>query len=911
MTSRLSTGNPGGRAAAAILVLLLILLPGVGSAAVTTVLDDAGVMAPELEFWHWPQGTVESDQTLASLLKREGERIGSTQSNFGYTSDTYWFRLRITNPSGSPRNRLIVVHAPQLDDLRFLEYRGETQVRSLVTGENHPFRQRWVPVPEYAFPISLEPGETRTYLFRARSEGSLLFPLKIWQERDYLLEYNRISNARSLYYGLLLFVILFNIFIYFTLKEPMYLHYVLYIGSILLIQATLHGRTFQVLWPNLPGLSNLVILVSVPLVTLAANEFSRRFLELPQRDPFWNRLLSVGSLLAALNLLATPLLPPEIAKAAALLIALLCTAFLLIVGPLMWWRGIRQARLFTAGWLFLLIGVAVTGMLELGVLPYNLLTTQSIQLGSAAEAVILSLAIVERIYQERNQRLQVQQQIIEEQKERQRLEAFRLHEATHSPTSELPNRAFLNQFGRDQIRMHPAQPFALCLIRLNRYHDIDRTLGQDIADQLIYQLGIQINEFIDGIDGYLLLEQGNEGPVYLASMDESTLAAFLPLPDASLQNTVHSAIQPLREFLLQRIRYGHLSLDLDPRIGVAQYPTHAESIEGLMRAAKIALEGTSHIEGCIALYRAEVDPYSERRLTLMAELDQAIEHNHLYLCFQPILDLQSRQLVSLEALVRWTHPTHGEISPGEFVPLAEQSGNIGKLTQWVLEEGLRKLVQLGEAGFAEVGVSLNLSVIDLESAHFADRLLKLLEDTGASARRLTLELTETAVMKDPQLALAVLRSLSQHGIAIALDDFGTGYSSLTYLRELPLSKIKIDRAFTRALEHSEDARVIVNTILTMCHTLGYEVVAEGVENEAAARWLDDMGCDQLQGFWLGRPMLWDFTLEWLRSFEQFQAQHPGFVQGLPPRVSRNAGESTPPAQSMPPVAPPGQRSDPD
>jgi EAL domain-containing protein (putative c-di-GMP-specific phosphodiesterase class I)/GGDEF domain-containing protein len=835
-------------------------------------LEDSPAQIPELEYWppNPELNALDPQQAVVFLASQQGKSIAADKASFGYTDAFYWFRLRLENTTQETQERFLVVHAPQLDDVLFLESHDGTLLRRFTTGENYPFSQRLVNLPEYIFPITLAPGQQTTYYFRVQSAGSLLFPLKIWKERDYLLDVNKTTSARSLYYGLLLFVIIFNFFIYLTLREAMYLYYVLFVGSILLIQAALHGRTFQALWPNLPWMQNLTILLAVPMVTVAANEFSRRFLDLKQNAPRWNRVFQVIAALGVVVMVNSLWLPIPLAKGTGLLLAMISTLLLLMIGPLLWYREVPQARLFTCGWFFLLIGVLLAALLEFGLLPYNTLTAQSIQLGSAAEAVILSLAIAERFYLERNQRLAAQQQIINEQQERERIESFRFHEATHSPTTDLPNRAFATRFVKSQVQQSPESSFIFCLIRLNRYHDIDRTLGQDIADQLLYQLSIQINEYLNEAKGFVQLEVSREGPGFLCAVDESTMGLLVPRDDTGEHS---EKLKALAVYLQKRIRYGHLSLDLDPRLGLAHYPEHAESLEGLIRAAKIALDSTSHFQGCITTYRPEVNPYSERRLTLMAELDRAVETNSLYLCFQPILDMRTRKIVSLEGLVRWKHPIHGEISPAEFVPLAEQTGNISKLTQWVLREGLARLVELNTHNLGHIGISLNLSAIDLETNDFVERLDQLLLNSGAETHRLTLELTETSMMNDPERALSILKQISARGISVAMDDFGTGYSSLSYLRELPLRKIKIDRALIQDFEKSDDAQVIITTILTMCHTLGYRVVAEGIENVMTAAHLLEMGCDEMQGFWLSRPMLWDFTVQWLESFEHEHTQH--------------------------------------
>lgn len=844
--------------------MLFLVLAGSVQARPVTLLNDSARIQPVLEFWQ--EGSLPDKPDLQSLIEylegHPGQDVKSQSAGFGYTTEAHWFRLEVINPDDFYRQRLLVVPAPQLDEVWFLKTVDGEIVEEARTGENYPFAQRALPVPEYAFPVTLPPRSLQVYYFRAQSEGSLLFPLKIWKEREYLLAEEKRSAGRALYYGLLLFIIIFNFFLYLTLREPVYILYVGFISVLLLVQATLHGKTFQYLWPNMPYLQNGTILIGVPLMVLLANEFSRHFLAMPSAAPRLNKVLIGLGALCGLNIVASFFVSPELAKGGALLLALITIVVLLLAGPLLWLQGLRQARLYTCGWLLLLIGSSLTALLEFGILPYSVPTAYGVQIGSAAEAIILSLAIVDRVYHERQERLKIQEDIIEAQRQQQQTEATRLHEATHSHTSELPNRAFLQGLLKQQLRHHPSEALQLVLVRINRYHDIDRTLGQDLADQLIYQIGIRINEFLAGLDEFETLEQGREGPIYLAALDESTLALLLREPPSPQPAPVAS----LADYLLERIQYGHMSLDLDPRLGIACYPEDSETVDGMIRAAKVALDSTRHLVGCIARYQPDNNPYSERRLTLMAELDQAMSDNHLYLCFQPILNMHTRHIVAFEGLIRWNHPQHGEISPAEFIPLAEQSGNIVKLTQWVIRKGLSYLQELKSLGMEDIGIHLNLSAVDLESRDFLKLLDRHIEEAGLTRPNLTLELTETSVMKEPRLALSILSDLKARQIQVAMDDFGTGYSSLSYLRDLPLQKIKIDRAFVHELDQSEDARVIINTVVSMCQSLGYTVVAEGVETEETAVALWKLKCDELQGFWLARPMLWDFAVEWLKAY---------------------------------------------
>ncbi|OZG75490.1 signal transduction protein [Hahella sp. CCB-MM4] len=669
--------------------------------------------------------------------------------------------------------------------------------------------------------------------------------------------------GHGLYAGFLLFVIIFNFFIFIALRESMYFHYMLLTSMILLIQASLSGRTFQLIWPDLPDLQNLSILIAVPLSAFALTEFSRRFLETRLYAPRANRLLKSISFISLACLALAFFLPPYISKQLSVIGALTAVLAVSIVSPYLWYKGIRQARLFSCAWTGLQIGALTTLLFNLGVIPHSLLTVNALEIGSALQAALISLAIVERVYQERDHRLKVQQQVIEEQRELQRMEQRNLYDATHHPVTELPNRGYLERFIKERIGVVGNKSLSLCLISLNRYREIDRTMGQDNADQLLYQIAHQLNDFVSPLPGVTALETIAGTRIHVASVDDITLALVFDSVSPKEQEVLMMAISG---YLLQRIDFGNLSLDLDPRFGLARYPEHGQNPQSLLRMAKIALDATHHIQGCVAEYCDDFNPYSERRLTLMAELAKAIENNNLVLNFQPQLSLKTGKITSFEGLVRWHHDRFGHVSPEEFIYLAEESGIIHQLTLWVMENALGKLQALQTSGYGEVGIAINISAVDLEMPHFVEEVKELLSSHEVNPRQLTLELTETALMRTPDLALETLKQLSDLGFSIALDDFGAGYSSLSYIQRLPLHKIKIDRSLVHNIERCQENYVIAKTAIEMSHGLGYEVVMEGVEELATLEVLKVLGADQIQGFWLARPMLWDFAQEWLRTF---------------------------------------------
>jgi EAL domain-containing protein (putative c-di-GMP-specific phosphodiesterase class I) len=242
------------------------------------------------------------------------------------------------------------------------------------------------------------------------------------------------------------------------------------------------------------------------------------------------------------------------------------------------------------------------------------------------------------------------------------------------------------------------------------------------------------------------------------------------------------------------------------------------------------------------------------RIALTNDLRRAIEDGDLRLVYQPLVHLGRRQASGFEALVRWTHPERGEIGPGRFIPLAEQHGLIEPLGQWVMREALTQLRRWDDAGFAQsMGMSVNVSRVQLSRPGLADEIVAVLEDLRLAPDRLVVEVTESAVMEDEDVATATLNALSERGVRIALDDFGVGQSSLACLRDLPLDALKLDRQFITSLASSREAAAIVRAVCDMARTLRFDVVAEGVETEAQSQVVEALGCDFGQGFLYARP----------------------------------------------------------
>lgn len=262
------------------------------------------------------------------------------------------------------------------------------------------------------------------------------------------------------------------------------------------------------------------------------------------------------------------------------------------------------------------------------------------------------------------------------------------------------------------------------------------------------------------------------------------------------------------------------------------------------------------------VYAVEYDQFSPLRPTLMAKLRRAIADDALTLHFQPQVDLASGRVTGLEALVRWVHPVHGFIPPDQFIPMAEDTGTIKLLTRWVLNAAAAHAASLKHEGF-DLNMAVNLSAHDLLDPTLPERIMELLAHCKLEPSSLTLEVTESAMLEDPQQALAVITRLSDAGLSFAIDDFGTGHSSLGYLKQLPVHEVKIDRSFVTDMAEDAANAMIVHSIVELAHNLGLKVVAEGVENAAGWELLHRLACDMAQGYYLSRPLSAEVLRAWL------------------------------------------------
>lgn len=414
------------------------------------------------------------------------------------------------------------------------------------------------------------------------------------------------------------------------------------------------------------------------------------------------------------------------------------------------------------------------------------------------------------------------------------------HEATHDKLTDLPNRVLFIDRLEQALQLAHSEETALgvLFLDLDGFKEINDSLGHHSGDRVLKSVATRIQNAVH--ESVTVARLGG---------DEFGLV----LPRLKKESDILATVKAIRKALEAPYTLEGLSLSLVASIGATIYPLHGRDADTLIQRAEVAMYVAKKDRSGYSLYSPEQDKSSPHRLILLGELRQAIQRQELVLEYQPIMSARDRRVNALEALVRWKHERYGMLHPDEFIPLAERSGFIREITNWVLRHALEDAATWHNDGLT-LSVSVNVTAASLLDPEFANTVAGLLASFRLPERALTLEMTETTLLTDQERAYETITRLSSLGVRTAIDDFGTGYSSLAYLRKLPVSSIKIDRSFVTDMTEDKGGEVLVNAIIQLAHALHLHVTAEGVENEHVAGRLPALGCDALQGYAIGKPM---------------------------------------------------------
>jgi len=460
------------------------------------------------------------------------------------------------------------------------------------------------------------------------------------------------------------------------------------------------------------------------------------------------------------------------------------------------------------------------------------------------------------------QRAERQRQKLQQQLDLQPLtpDSFRL---LHDEITGYPNKLALEQQLEVLLRRQPSQHFSLLLMKIKDFEQINKVLGHSNSNLLLTQIASRINHHLASESDVLQLEwQGQSASVvHLGGVD------FAAWVNAGRK-------QHLAEYLARRIEHEvpeplliH-GCGIEYRIasGVAHYPQHGTLLNDLLDKAHQALQQHLWRYSDTQVFSEAMQNYTDEKLTMMAQLSVAISQRQLQLDVQPQVQLADQQVIAAEVLLRWQHPERGLLAPKDFLPMAEEIGMIYPLTQWVLQQSVQVMQQLKQDGLS-IAIAVNLASRDLMQVELVEQLQQMLEQAEVDPALLILEIKEDALLTEPGKVLNVLNRLNQLGVQLALDDFGTGFSSLGYLRQLPIQQVKVDCSFIAGLHRSDTQAAVTGAILDVAKNLQLVVVAEGIEEQAVADKLKQMGCHRGQGFLYSRPFALHGLPAWIKQYQ--------------------------------------------
>jgi diguanylate cyclase (GGDEF)-like protein len=450
------------------------------------------------------------------------------------------------------------------------------------------------------------------------------------------------------------------------------------------------------------------------------------------------------------------------------------------------------------------------------------------------------------------------------------------HQVTHDALTGLPNRLqFARALDQELVAVRQAGgSVGVVLLDLDRFKEVNDTLGHQIGDRLLQQVGPRLGEVLG--TGEVMARLGGDEFALLITARTSGEEAV-----AEQRAVVHRVLAAFdAPFVIDDI-----TLAVEATAGLASYPQHGDTGEVLLQRADIAMYLAKGNHESVAVYDRTLDSHNRRKLMLLADLRQAVDREELVLHYQPLIDIATHRVRGVEALVRWRYRDEGLLPPADFVQLAESSGFIHELTRYVLTRAVRDAKGWAEAGLA-LTVSVNISARCLLDSGLPEAVASTLAAVGLPAQLVTLEITESAIIADPFRAQDVINRLHTLGVALSIDDFGTGYTSLAYLRDLPIQELKIDRSFITRMLHSPKDAVIVRTVIELAQRLGLECVGEGVEDAAVLSALDALGCSTAQGYHLSKPLPEYDLGRWIDAWNSTHHHVPS------PRTASSTANST-------------------
>ncbi|KKL00128.1 EAL domain-containing protein [Rheinheimera mesophila] len=806
-------------------------------------------LKPMNELYYFP--ATDQTSTLQQLLFQPADQwqlLPGTTSSLGYQQSDFWYKTRL---SASSTETALSVLAPFLDQLELYVLDNQLQVlQSHQLGDQQLYNLR--PLPTLNFVILLPASAEDLWLYaKVSNQGANMLPL----QRSSTLEMEHQEHLavfiHSLFSGIFLCLIALSAGFYLIYRHSYFLAFSGMFFTVVLIQLEINGLLFAYVWPQSPDY-NLVIEYGTVFGSLFACGFMLSFFR-GSETPVWLRWpFQLIAAFAVLLMLASPWLGAYWLKKSGVELVALTGSLMLLASFWLLHKRHAHAVFFALALLTMLTGIAVMILRSKGYLPAVVLTNSAMEIGNALSALFFVFAMLQNLHLEKNKKIAFQQQILQQQQHIQQMQQKALQQALTEHISGLPNKtALINRLG--QLDQQRDSNFYLVMIVHQRFRQIERALGVEEANHTITGFSKLLKRW-----GEQQRQTAAQYPALFALERDSYAVLITP-------TDFRSQFEQLRYQLDALLKVDNLQLDLGTVYSSVHYPADCAKASDTLDLALAAIEHADQA-GAYLPYEPLYLEQNLEHIHLLSELNIALQDDLLELYVQPILDMKQQKIHAAELLIRWYHPKMGQISPTDFIPLAEQTGMISQVTEWVLNKTLLLQKQLTDAG-ATLRLSMNISPLDLRNTALISRVIEAVKSTSYSTVPLQLELTETAfvdLVKDSEQALKLLE---RSNIRISLDDFGIGQSSLARLQGLPLGELKIDRdLLCQAVRLNDDT--VLRYAVMLGKSLQLYTVVEGVETLKELDFIRRLGADAIQGYLLAKPMPFARFSQWLIDFDQ-------------------------------------------
>lgn len=775
-------------------------------------------------------------------------------------ADSVLYRLSLTNDTPTDKQLVLQISNPMIDHIEVLQSTDGQIVKQSMLGDltKAQFTLK-NSLPHFSFAIA---ANSQTQIFiQVSSQGTTVIPLSLHDDTSFQTEVYQSFLTWGAFIGIIIMMIAYNTLLYFGIRNKIYLFYLGYIVAMLVQLGTLYGYGFHLMPFSVQSLLQQKIVAVNYVISIFAITFALYFLRYNQSQGIVYRFsLGFCGLLAMLGVIT--LFLPE--HAAAKIYYPLQLVVYLLIGRICvpsLFDGQRWSTIYLFSWLPLFAGTTIEQLLLLEMVPYNYLTQHALLLGVILEIVLISLALAEHFRAKQKERI---------------------YAVTHDSVTGLPNKILLTECIAQQMHYH--QSFTLILFRAEKFGEIKPALGLIAANNLVSAIIDNVMDYFSALGDLYVFEKDKQNDIRLSRINDDTFG--LLLMGKHDQEELSYIVLTIQEAVSTPINVGGYSVSTSCIVGSVSYPEFGINAEMVMQKGMHSLDIATKEDGKYAFYSDNSNVDIQAQLQLVAELQKAIDEDLLQMYHQVQVDLHQQVVCGNEALVRWIHPTRGFISPEVFVPLAESTGLIAQLTEWVISRSLEQHKGILDAGFRQ-NISINLSAKDLTQPGLIVHIMTTIADLDLDPSTIIFELTESATSDDPVHALTTINQLHELGLKVAIDDFGTGYSSLEYLSKLPFHELKVDKSFVLDILQKERNQAITKTTIEMAKNLGIFVVAEGIESQEIEALLRSYGCEIGQGYYYSKPLPYEDYISWLKENKKYQSREAakessleGFAQPL-------------------------------